>query len=94
MRVILADSDEVDLQLERPVGFIRQSQSDGVDLGKKTQEAVLSEGAQTRRVCALCRGVNASLSHLVQPERVLVVLHPSATREEELGEGDLEKRQQ
>lgn len=49
VRVILADADEIDLQLERPVGFIRQSQSDGVDL-EKTQEAVHYEGVQTRCV--------------------------------------------
>lgn len=53
----------------------------------KIQEAGLEEVVQTRGVDS-CGG-EASWFDLVQPQRVLVILHPPTTGEEELGEGDL-----
>lgn len=83
--VIPGDTDEIDLQLERTVGFIPQSKSNRVDLENR-------KGYEVNQTCRIeCQCVT-SLLHLVQPERMLTILHPPATWEEELGEWYLKQK--
>lgn len=77
MCVILADSDEINLQLERTVSFICQSKSNSVDLENSKGDEVNKRVAFTV-VSELCQ------LNLVQPEHILAILHPSATCEEKL----------